>query len=453
MSEIDSTDSRRVTSDPGFPLIDGFSDEPYWYEGLAAMPTLPERPPARADVAIVGSGYTGLNAAIETSRAGRSTIVLESGTPGQGCSTRNGGQIGISIKPSLARLVRKHGPKRAKAIRTEGRAALEWIEERIGSERIQCDFCRSGRFHAAHTPWHYERLVRHAETAKADEGIEFQAVPKSDQHRELGTDRYFGGVVYPGHASLDPAKYHRGLLHRVLDEGAIVTGDCRVQQIVREPDGFLLNTAKGAVKARDVVVATNGYTSRLTPWVRRRLIPIGSYIIATELLPDGLVDRLFPTGRVVSNSCKVIYYFRTSPDRRRILFGGRVSASETDPSVCGPRLHAAMCRIFPELADRHVTHSWMGTVAYTFDDLPHVGIHDGVHHAVGYCGTGVSMASYLGMRLGQKVLGSLDGRTAFDSLPFPARPFYNGAPWFLPAAVSWYRWLDRRQIRRAELCR
>ena len=286
--------------------------------------------------------------------------------------------------------------------------------------------------------------MRHAESTKADEGIEYHAVPKSDQHSELGTDRFFGGVVYPGHACLDPAKYHRDSLHRVLDEGAIVSGDSRVEDIVREPDGFLLNMTKGTVKSRDVVVATNGNASSLTPWVRRKLIPIGSYIIATEPLSVGLINRLIPTGRVVSDSCKVIYYYRTAPDRRRVLFGGRVSANETDPAACGPRLHAAMCRNFPELADCRVMHSWTGTVPYTFDDLPHLGIHDGVHHAVGYCGTGVSMASYLGMRLGQKVIGSPDGRTAFDSLPFPAKPFYNGTPWFLPAAVSWYRWLDSR---------
>ena len=140
----------------------------------------------------------------------------------------------------------------------------------------------------------------------------------------------------------------------------------------------------------------------------------------------------------------MIYYYRASPDRTRILFGGRVSHNETDARISGPRLHAEMVRIFPELADVGVSHSWNGTVAYTFDDLMHVGRHEGLHYAMGYCGSGVGMASYLGMRIGLQVLGRPEGRTAFDGLAFPTRPLYTGNPWFLGAAVAYYRWLDQR---------
>jgi glycine/D-amino acid oxidase-like deaminating enzyme len=161
------------------------------------------------------------------------------------------------------------------------------------------------------------------------------------------------------------------------------------------------------------------------------------------------VDHLFPTDRVVSDTCRVIYYFRASPDRRRVLFGGRVSATETDPRVSGPRLHAAMTRRFPQLRETRVTHSWLGMVAYSFDTLAHCGVHDGVHYATSYCGSGVSMASYLGMRMGQRVLGLKEGRTAFDDLPFPTRPLYFGRPWFLPAVVAYYAWRDRREFSRA----
>lgn len=438
-----------IAGDDG-PLAAGFSDRAYWLDGLPPAPELPARPPATIDVAVVGSGYTGLNAAIETARGGRTTLVLDAGDPGCGCSTRNGGQISTSVKPSLAKLGDRHGAERARAIRHEGQAALDWIETRIAEEGIDCGFRRCGRFHAAHTPRHYEDLVRDSQTMRATEGTDFFAVPRREQRTELGTDRYFGGVVYPRHAAVDPARYHRGLLAAALACGAQVTGNCAVLDIRREAGGFVLATEKGPVRARDVIVATNGYTSRLTPWLRRRVIPIGSYIIATEPLPADLVDRLFPTDRIASDTCKVVYYYRASPDRRRILFGGRVSAAETDPAVSGPRLHADMCRIFPELRAFRATHSWMGTVAYTFDELVHTGVHDGIHYAMGYCGSGVSMASFLGMRLGQKVLGRPEGRTAFDGLPFPTRPFYSGNPWFLPAAVAWYRWRDGRQYRRAQ---
>jgi len=161
------------------------------------------------------------------------------------------------------------------------------------------------------------------------------------------------------------------------------------------------------------------------------------------------MDRLFPTNRVTSDTCRVVYYYRASPDRSRILFGGRVSATETDPKVSAPRLMTALTRIFPELAGTGVSHSWMGTVAYSFDHLAHTGVHDGIHYAMGYCGSGVSMASYLGMRTGQRVLGRPEGKTAFDGLPFPTRPLYTGTPWFLPAMVAWYARLDRREVDRA----
>ncbi|MEO0752088.1 MAG: FAD-binding oxidoreductase [Pseudomonadota bacterium] len=439
--------ARLNTSEVWMP---NWTDAPYWHDGLAAATGLSSGLPSSVDVLVVGSGYTGLNAAIETARGGRSTLVLDAGDPGHGCSTRNGGQISTSIKPSYAKLAAKHGDQAARAIRDEGKTALDWIETRIANESIDCAFRRAGRFHAAHTPQHYEDLTRDAKTLARDDGIEAQVVPRAEQRRELGTDRYFGGLLFPHHAVLDPGRYHRGLLETAMKAGAQVMGHCAVLAIEKRPDGYAVQTTQGTLKARDVAVATNGYTGGATPWLQRRVIPIGSYIIATEPLPKALVDTLFPTGRIASDTCKVVYYYRTSPDRQRILFGGRVSAGETDTTISGPRLYADMCRIFPELSAYRISHSWMGTVAYTFDELPHTGVHDGIHFAMGYCGAGVSMASYLGMRMGQKVLGLAQGRTAFDDLTFSTRPLYTGKPWFLPPMVAWYRWRDRKQYERTK---
>lgn len=390
-----------------------------------------------------------MHAALETARGGRLTMVLDAQDPGWGCSTRNGGQISTSIKPSLEKLAARHGIERARAIRKEGETALEWIGDFVTSEGLDCDFRRNGRFHAAHTPAHYEEIAASAQTLSRTEGIEAFAVPRSEQRRELGSDAYYGGVVFPRHASINPAKYHRGLLSLALQAGAHVVGHCAVTDISRDASGFVLTTTKGKVRARDVILATNGYTTGVTPWHQRRVIPIGSYIIATEPLPRELMAELFPTDRIASDTCKVVYYYRTSPDGRRVLFGGRVSANETDTSISGPKLFTDMCRIFPQLSSYGVTHSWMGRVAYTFDELAHTGVHDGMYYAMGYCGSGVSMASYLGKRLGQKVLGLAEGKTALDDLPNPTRPFYSGNPWFLPATVAWYRRQDRRQTQRA----
>ncbi len=424
-----------------------FKADPYWLDDCPAPASPDISPPERADVVVIGSGYTGLNAALQTARAGRSTIVLEAGAPGMGCSTKNGAHISTSIKPGLAALTRQYGAERGAAIRGEGRSALDWIETLVRNEQIECDFRRCGRFHGAHSPAAYEKAAREAERNQRLEGVEAHIVPQADQHRDIGTGFYHGGVVFPRYAALHPGRYHRGLMQRVCDAGASIAAHCPATAIERDIKGFQVRTPKGSVQARDVIVATNGYTSDLTPWLKRRVIPIGSYVIATEPLAPGIMDQILPTRRLVTDTRKVVYYYGPSPDGTRLIFGGRVSTGETDPRISGPRLHADMVRIFPQLAGTRISHSWMGFVAYTFDEMPHCGTHDGLHYCMGYCGAGVSLSSYLGMRTGQRVLGLAEGRTAFDGLGFPTRPLYAGKPWFLPAAVALYRWRDRIETR------
>lgn len=427
----------------GSLFTEDFRTAPYWWEDAAPPRLETTAPPAAADVVIVGAGYTGLNAALQTARGGRHTVVLDAEDAGWGCSSRNGGQVSTSIKPDYRSLAARHGRKRAFSILREGHDALAWIEDFVASERIACDFRVPGRFHAAHGPRQYRRLE---EAVSRDvPGLETDAylVPRTEQRRELGTDAYYGGVVYPRHASLHPARYHGGLLERVLEAGAAVVPRCPATAIERQAGGWRVTTPGGEIRARDVVVASNGYTGGVAPWQRRRVIPIGSYIIATEPLERSVMDRLMPSDRVISDTRRVVYYYRPSPDRTRILFGGRVSAAETDTRISGPKLHADLVKLFPELAATRISHSWVGFVAYTFDTLAHMGRHDGIYYAMGYCGSGVSMASYLGMRLGQQVLGLEEGRTAFDGLTFPTRPLYTGNPWFLGAFVTYYRWRDR----------
>jgi glycine/D-amino acid oxidase-like deaminating enzyme len=400
--------------------------------------------PQKVDVAIIGSGYTGLSAAIETSRGGRDTLVLDAEDAGFGCSTRNGGQISTSVKPGFDALARRYGEERALGILREGHNSLAWVSDFISREKIECDLRICGRFHAAHNAKQYEALARSARAAQPG-GLKVEAhvVPRAEQHSELGTDAYFGGVVYSRHASVDPGRFHQGMLDRARTAGATVIAGCPATGVRRDGAGFLVETARGMVTAANVVIATNGYTRGLTPWLQRRVIPIGSYIIATEPLPRDVMARLMPKDRIVSDTRKVVYYYRASPDGQRILFGGRVSANETDARKSAPLLHMELVRLFPELAGTRISHSWCGFVAYTFDELAHAGQQDGLFYAMGYCGSGVGMAGYLGMRIGQQVLGRKEGATAFDGLPFPTRPFYSGNPWFLAPAVTYYRWRDR----------
>ncbi|MDH3690216.1 MAG: FAD-binding oxidoreductase [Gammaproteobacteria bacterium] len=423
-----------------------FKEAPYWWEA-APRPELPQLPlPKRVDVLVIGSGYTGLSAALQTARGGRETLVLDAEDAGWGCSSRNGGQVSTSIKLTLGELAAKYGHDHAFRMVQEGHKALAYIADFIQSENIDCDWERVGRFHAAHNSKQYEVLAKRV--ASQPKGLEVEAhmVPRSEQRQEIGTDAYYGGCVYPAHAALHPGRYHLALLDLVSAAGATVHARCRVNHIERNGKDFNITTSNGVLQARDVIVATNGYTDAVSSWQRRRVIPIGSYIIATEPIGSNLMSTLMPKARVLSDTRKLVYYYRSSPDRKRILFGGRVALKETNPRVSAPRLHSSMCEIFPELTTTRITHSWVGFVAYTFDTMPHTGVKNGIHYAMGYCGSGVSLGSYFGMRLGQRVLSTSEGRTALDDVPFPTRPLYTGNPWFLAPSILYYRMRDRMNI-------
>ena len=427
-------------------FAENFKETPYWWEETQ-RPDLPltDLPP-KVDVAVIGSGYTGLHAALQTARAGRSTLVIDAEDAGFGCSTRNGGQISTSVKPSLAELTRRYGAETARGIIEEGQTALTWIADFVQTEGIDCAFQIPGRFHAAHNARAFDKLVTQVTNQPKGLEVPYQIVKRGDQQAEIGTDSYHGGVIFTAHASLDPARYHAGLLQLVRNAGAEIAPHCRATQIEQTSGGFTITTERGTLQAREVVIATNGYTSGLTPWLKRRVIPIGSYVIATDPIAPDLMDRLMPTNRIVSDSRRVVYYYRPSPDRRRIVFGGRVSSTETDTRQSGQRLKHDLDALFPDLRGTKVSHSWMGFVAYTFDTLANAGRQDGMYYAAGFCGSGVSMASYLGMRIGQQVLGLPEGATAFDNVPMTTRPLYTGKPWFLPASVAWFRLLDRLNL-------
>lgn len=414
----------------------------YWWEATPRPEVIETPLPTKAEVVIIGAGYTGLSAALQTARGGRDTVVLDAEDLGWGCSTKNGGQISTSIKPTFEQLSSKYGAEHAFNILKEGHNALAWVEEFISNEKIDCDFKVCGKFSGAHNSAQYEKLGRKIDSEIKGLKTEAYLVPRAEQHTELGSDFYHGGVVFPKFASLDPGRFHQGMLRRVIEAQATVIGHCAATGIEPDGDGFLINTPRGAIRTRNVIVASNGYTGSLTPWLRRRIIPIGSYIIATDPLKPGVMDQLIPTDRMLGDTRRMVFYYRASPDRKRILFGGRVSHAETESLVSGPKLHAHMVQIFPELAQTRISHSWAGFVGYTFDTLAHLGQRNGIHYAMGYCGSGVSMAGYLGMRIGQRVLGLKEGQTGFDGVSFQTRPFYSGTPWFLSASIMYYRWLD-----------
>lgn len=399
--------------------------------------------PGKTDVLIIGSGYTGLHCALQTARAGRQTTVIDAEAAGWGCSTRNGGQISGEIKPDYDILGRRYGSERAHALIKEARHALEWLGEFVEQQEIGCDYQRCGRFLAAHSQRQFKNLVGYAQNQPRGLEQNLQIVSARDQAGEIDSPYYHGGLVIERHCALDPASYHSGLMDRVMSHGAQVIGHCRAISVERSADGFKISTSQGTIQARDLVIATNGYTGEITPWQRRRIIPIGSYMLATEPLDQDRADQLMPGRRVFSDTRKIVVYFRRAPDGRSLLFGGRVSVFESDPVKSLPALRQEMLRIFPQLEDVKISHTWMGFVGYTFDYLPHLGVQDGIHYAMGYCGSGICLASYLGNRLGLQLLGNAGGQTVFNQPGFQTRPFYTGKPWFLSASVRYYQLRDR----------
>ena len=424
-------------------FTENYKNTPYWWD-RTPRPTIKEIPlPKETDVLVIGSGYTGLCTAIQTCRNGLDTVVLDAQDAGWGGSSRNGGQVSPNIKPSFQELSRKYCEEPARALLKEGNDALKWIGDFIQKENIDCDFRRVGRYYGAHSFSQFKHLEKKINEQPDGLQLDVNLIPKSQQHTEIGSDFYHGGIVHKNHASLDPARFHQGLLEGALTSGAQIKTHCAVNKIEKKGGIFQIHTEAGTMSAREVVVATSGYTGTATPWHRRRVIPIGSYIISTELLAEDLVNELIPRDRVITDSRKLVVYYRASPDRKRILFGGRVSLNETDPDKCAKPLHKKLTQIFPQLAKIKVSHSWMGFVGFTFDHMPHTGDKEGVHYAMGYCGSGVCLSSYFGTKLGQRLAGLSQGNTVFTDITFQTRPFYKGNPWFLAPSILYFQFRDR----------
>ena len=429
-------------------FAESFREKPFWWEAANPADNPSSDLPDDTDVTVIGSGYSGISVALELGRAGTRVCVLDEQMIGYGASTRNGGML--STEPKFETkdvLAAKFGERVAARVLEDGRDTFTNLKEVIEREGIECHLEQNGRFVGAHCPSAYRSLEKRARQYEAD-GLEgFELVPRARQKEVIGqSDYYYGGLHEPDGGSLHPGLYHQGLVTACSRHGVSLCGKTAAVAIMREADGFLVRTQRGVIRSREVVLGTNGYTGRMSPWQRERLIPIGSFIIATEEIGEERVETMFRGFCTMSNTQRVLFYYRPSPDHRRVLFGGRASFSMSDATTTAPRLHNYMCRVYPGLRDVSITHAWTGNVAFTFDYLPHMGMHEGVHYCMGCNGAGVAMMSYLGRQIGLKILGRTNRACAFEEIPFRTRPLYQGTPWFMPIVGNWYRfrdWVDR----------
>jgi len=422
-----------------------FKPDPYWWE--AYKPTTGDLVdlPRGARVVIVGGGYAGLSCAMELADSGIEACVLEAAELGAGASTRSGGGVsgGVNIGKSFTGKVLTRDPEVVKVILASGHDAFSLIETLIERERIDCFWEKKGRFVGAWTPTDYK--FQESRVASLNAGADSGAymVPKARQREEMASDYYYGGMVVERSAKLHPALYYKGLLDAARRRKITICAQTAVRTISKAANGWRIQTTRGEIAAGDVVIATNGYTGDATPELKRRLIPLASHIIATEELPPELARTLIPKGRTLADTKRVLCYYRMSPDNKRMIFGGRARFTPVTPAVSAPILHRFMTDRFPQLKGVRVTHAWTGNVAFTWDALPHTGVMDGMHYALGCNGSGVAMMTYLGHQTARRIVGGANSTCGFELAEFPDFPLYNGSPnWALPAIGAYYRFRD-----------
>ena len=426
-------------------FTEDFKTTPYWWEAAAPSAERGEAVPDRTGVAIVGSGYSGLSAALELARAGTEVCVFDEYEIGWGASSRNGGML--SGEPKFASpeaLEKSFGREQAERILEDGRATFDNLKEIVERENIDCHLEQNGRFVGAHSRSAMRVLEDKARALEAEHIEGFKVIPRERLHEVTESDYYYGGLLAKDGGCLHPGLYHRGLVAACVRHGVRFCPNTRVHSVTRDGEQFRVETAGATTIADEVMIATNGYTSDVTPWHRRRLIPLGSYIIATEPMSEERIDSMFRNFCTMSNTQRILFYYRPSPDHTRVVFGGRASFRETDEYASSAKLYEYLCQVFPALHGTRVTHGWTGNVAFTFDQLPHMGVRDGMHYCMGCNGSGVQMMSFLGRQIALKILGRTNRPCGFDGLPFTTRPFYSGNPsWFLPVLGNWYRLRDK----------
>ena len=425
-----------------------FKLKPYWWEAYQPQPMPEVALPKSAQVVVVGSGYAGISAALELARNGIEVLVLDAAEPGFGASTRNGGMVSGGVNVAKRYFSKTLSDAEAAPFLNDAADAFTHIENLITEEKLECGWHKRGYFLGAWCNSHYDAMAKKVSVLNAEAQSGSYLVPREEQRAEIGSDYYHGGMVAERAAHLHPALYFKGLLDLAVKAGVKIASNTEMLSLTQDNSkGWLIKTARGDVTARDVVIATNGYTGNATPQFKRRLVPIGSYIIATEELEPDLAASLSPKNRSIADTRRVLTYYRMSPDGRRLIFGGRAKFGFTDPMESAPLLYQFMLDRFPQLRGTKITHSWTGNVAFALDEVPHMGRLQDLYYALACNGSGVAMLTYLGHQTARKILGQSNHICAFDREEFPSMPFYNGNTWFLPLVGAYFRsrdWLDRR---------
>jgi len=416
------------------------------------VPAFDDRPlPERADVVIVGGGYTGTVAALQLARSGASVTLLERNTLGWGASTRNGGIFHPGLKWGRAALVKRHGQDLGGRLYQDGVDAFFTAERFVTDAGFDCDYRRSGLAILAWSTSQMDELEQELDEFR-DAGLRGRAYRGKEVHQELGSDFYPGGIAIEESGMIHPGRYFAGIVSAAQAVGVDLHTATAAERIEVEGGDRVVHTPRGSIRAGAVLVATNGYTDGLVPWIGQRVLPIGSYIVATEPMSEEPAASISPRGRCFFDTKNFLYYWHVNAERR-LIFGGRASFRGTSVDQTAAILTRALATVHPQAAHLRIDHAWGGTIAFTFDRLPHLGEHGGIHYALGYCGSGLTLGTTFGLRMA-RILGRssevADEPLAFEQTSLPGaliRGAYRGKPWFLPAAGEWFRFEDWRRRR------
>lgn len=417
----------------------------YWLDTAPPFKSAVEgAPQGNADVVVVGAGFTGLSAALALARKGAKVVVLEADRVASAASGRNGGMCNNGFAQDFHAMASTYGLERAIALYRAFDAAVDKVEAIIREENIDCDFKRVGKLKLAAKPPHYDKLARSQALLAQHVDPDTRMLPRAQMHTEIGSDRYFGGMIFEKSAGMHMGRFGQGLAEAAAHRGARIHQNCPVIGL-RRRDGhaYEVRTPGGAIRAQQVLLATG--TSSVGPlgWFRRRIVPVGAFLIATEPLPVDLLDRLTPRRRMTTDTRNFVNYFRVSPDNR-LLFGGRArfaASNAVSDAKSGAILRRSMIGVFPELAGARIDYCWGGMVDITRNRLPRAGEHNGLYYSMGYSGHGTQMSTYMGAIMAEVMDGKVE-RNPWREFDWPAIPGHFGPPWFLPFIGAYYRFQD-----------
>jgi glycine/D-amino acid oxidase-like deaminating enzyme len=416
----------------------------YWLDTAPGGLLASEGPvEGRVDVAVVGGGFTGLSAALAFGRRGASVAVLDAGRMGGGASGRNGGQCNTGVAQDYAALRGQLGVERAQGCYRAYAAAVDTVERLIREEGIDCDYLASGKLKLAAKLHHLEHLERTAELIRREVDPDVEIIGRDQIRSEVESDSFHGGLLQKHGGQMHMGRFAVGLANAAVRRGAQLYEHAAVTSIAKESGGYRVESTRGTLHAQQVLIATGPSRHGPFAWYRRRLAPVGSFIVVTEPLPPAQLMRLLPNRRSYTTSRLMHNYFRVTPDSR-LLFGGRArfTASEQPSDARSGRiLQRTLAQLFPALASVRIDYCWGGLVDITADRLPRAGQHEGVWFSMGYSGHGTQMSTHMGQVMADVMSGNPSANPWRD-FAWPAIPGHTGKPWFLPLVGAYYQIKD-----------